>query len=106
MLEKLILSIIDAAEVLGLTEVDLDNARDLLNNREYGLAFDIIITQLYEYEIEIDDDFYNLIERIAIKMNISKDQYFFMKELIRAENIVPKSVKDRLAEILKSLEIN
>lgn len=104
-LAKLILALLDTAKALGLYEVDLNNAKNLLDNREYGLAFDTIITQLYEYEIEIDQEFYNLIEVIAKRMDISEERYSFIKELIRADNIVPKPVKDKLAEILKSLEV-
>ncbi|WP_166923964.1 MafI family immunity protein [Flavobacterium poyangense] len=104
-LAKLILALLDTAKALGLYEVDLNNAKNLLYNREYGLAFDTIITQLYEYEIEIDQEFYNLIEVIAKRMDISEERYSFIKELIRADNIVTKPVKDKLAEILKSLEV-
>jgi hypothetical protein len=104
-LAKLILALLDAAKALGLYEVDLNNAKNLLDNREYGLSFDTIITQLYEYEIEIDQEFYNLIEVIAKRMDISQERYSFIKELIRTDNIVPKPVKDKLAEILKSLEV-
>ena len=104
-LAKLILALLDTAKALGLYEVDLNNAKNLLDNREYGLAFDTIITQLYEYEIEIDQEFYNLIKVIAKRMDISEERYSFIKELIRADNIVPKPVKDKLADILKSLEV-
>ena len=99
-LEKLILALIDASSVLGLNENDLISSKELFFNKEYGLAFDTIITQLYEYEIEIDVEFYDLIESIAKKMNISEEEYSYMKELIRDEKVVPKSVKDKLSEIL------
>ncbi|UII31969.1 MafI family immunity protein [Fulvivirga ulvae] len=70
----------------------------------YGKAFDTIITQLYEHDIEIDKEFYDLLESAAKKMKILEEDYSFMKELIRDENIVPKPVKDRLAEILMTLD--
>ncbi|UXX79797.1 MafI family immunity protein [Reichenbachiella carrageenanivorans] len=106
MLKKLISTLIDTARTLGLGVSDLDNAQDLLDNREYGLAFDTIITQLYEYEIEIDKELYDLIDKMAQKMDISESGYSFMQELIREENIVPKPVKDKLAEILKNIEVS
>lgn len=102
--KKIVSALIEAAKELGLGDVDINNSTELLENREYGLAFDTIITQLYEYEIEIDDEFYELIVKSAHNMKISEDGYSFMKELVRAENVVPKPVKDRLAEILATLE--
>lgn len=104
--KKIVSALIEAAKELGLGDVDINNSTELLENREYGLAFDTIITQLYEYEIEIDDEFYELIVKSAHNMKISEDGYLFMKELVRAENVVPKPVKDRLAEILATLEPN
>ena len=103
---KILSGIIEAAKELGLGDFDINNSKELLENREYGLAFDTIITQLYEYEIEIDSEFYALIVKVAQTMEISEDGYSFMMELIRAGNVVPKTVKDRLAEILATLEVN
>lgn len=100
----LIHSLIYAAKEIGLGDIDINNSTDLLENREYGLAFDTIITQLYEHEIEIDVQYYKLIEVIAHKMQIPEEEYSFMKELVRADNIIPKPVKDRLAKILATLE--
>jgi hypothetical protein len=81
-LEKLLLNIFDTSKMLGLNSLDLKNAKDLLDNQEYGLAFDTLITQLYEYEIGIDKDFFFLLESIAKKLNIPDNEYSFMKELI------------------------
>ncbi|MEQ9266811.1 MAG: MafI family immunity protein [Balneolaceae bacterium] len=103
---KIVSGLIEAAKELGLEDFDINNSKELLENREYGLAFHTIITQLYEYEIEIDGEFYALIVKVAQKMEISEEEYSFMMELIRAENVVPKPVKDRLALILATLEIN
>lgn len=104
--KKIVSALIEAAKELGLGDIDINNSTELLENREYGLAFDTIITQLYEYEIEIDDEFYELIVKSAHIMKISEEEYLFMKELVRAENVVPKPVKDSLAEILATLEPN
>lgn len=82
-LEKLIATLIDAAKELGLGEVDLNASKELLDNREYGLAFDTIITQLYEYEIGFNSEFYTLVEEIANEMNMSETEYSFLRELVR-----------------------
>ena len=105
-ISKIVSGLIEAAKVLGLGDLDINNSIGLLENREYGLAFDTVITQLYEYEIEIDRDFYDLIVKVAQKMGIEEGAYSFMIEMVRSENIVPKSVKDKLAEILTLLESN
>lgn len=102
-LRKLLIELIEASKFLGLEQVDLNNAKELLENHEYGLAYDTIITQLYEYEIEIDQEFYVLIEKIGKKMNMLDSQYSYMKELVRDKNVVPKPVKDKLAKIIDSL---
>ena len=103
---KIVSGLIEAAKELGLGEFDINNSKQLLENKEYGLAFDTVITQLYEYEIEIDSEFYALIVKVAQTMEMSEDLYSFMMELIRAENVVPKPVKDRLSELLATLEVN
>jgi hypothetical protein len=102
--KKIVSALINAAEELGLGNIDINNSIELLDNMEYGLAFDTIITQLYEYEIEIDEEFYELIDKSAKKMNISNNSYSFMNELIRGKNKVPTPVKNRLSQILTNLE--
>ena len=78
--KKIISTLIKAAKELGLDDFDINNSTEFLDNREYGLAFDTIITQLYEYEI--DNEFYELIVKSAHKMEILEDEYSFMKELV------------------------
>lgn len=101
--KKLTLAIIDAAKELGLAEDDIKNAKNLFENMEYGLAFDTILTQLYEYEFEIDNEFYELIKICAMKMNLAQEDYAFMHELVRSEKSVPLPVKERLSKVLSSL---
>nr|WP_121273823.1 MafI family immunity protein [Pedobacter schmidteae] len=95
-----LLKLIEVARVLGLDEYDLNNAKDFLTHNEFGLCFDTIITQMYEYDIEIDNDVYNSIAKIGEGMNLGEENYSFMRELIRDENKIPKSVKDELARII------
>jgi hypothetical protein len=80
---ELVSKLIDEASKIGLSSIDVNNAQELLEHKEYGLAFDTIITQLYEFEIEIEQDFYDLIVKNAQKMEISEKEYSFMKELIK-----------------------
>ena len=101
--KKMVLVLIDAAELFGLDELDSKNAEQLLENREYGLAFDNVVTQLYEYETEIDEEMYALIRQVAQSMEIPDAEFTFLKELIRSENKIPDPVKERLSELLLRL---
>jgi len=82
-LTKKLLLLLATARALGLNEADLENARDYLKHNEQGLCFDTILTQLYEYNIEIDNDLYETIVEIGKAINLEPDAYSFMKELIK-----------------------
>lgn len=98
-----LLKLIEIARVLGLGEYDLNNATDLLTHNEFGLCFDSIITQMYEYDIKIDNGFYESIAKIGARMNLPQESYSFMKELIRDESNIPRPVKDELARIIAGI---
>jgi L-serine deaminase len=98
-----LLRLIEIAKILGLDNRDLKNAEDFLMHNEFGLCFDTIITQMYEYDIEIDNEFYESISKIGEKMNLQQESYSFMKELIRNKSNIPKPVKDELARIIAGL---
>jgi len=76
-----LLKLIDEAKLLGLNDHDLNNAIDFLSHHEFGLCFETITAQMYEYGIEIDNNFYELIIKIGSGMNLEQDSYSFMKEL-------------------------
>ncbi|RNA61785.1 hypothetical protein D1631_07490 [Chryseobacterium nematophagum] len=88
-----LLRLIEIASILGLNDNDVKNAKDYLMHNEFGLCYDTIITQIYEYDIEIDNEFYQLIIKIGNALNLPPENHSFMKELIRDENNIPKSVK-------------
>ena len=100
---NVLLRLIETARILGLNYRDLKNAEDLLIHNEFGLCFDTIITQMYEYDIEIDDELYESISKIGDRMNLKPESYTFMKELIRDESNIPKPLKDELTRIITSL---
>lgn len=99
LLEELILS----AQILGLEEQDLLAAQEFLDNYEFGLCFDTIVTQLYEYDIEIDEDYYELIVKIVKILKLKQDDFVYVKELIRSPISIPKTVKENLSKIIESL---
>lgn len=82
-MKKKLAILIEEAKILGLPQRDLDYASDFLINHEYGLCYDTVITQLYEYDIEIDHKIYMLISKVAKDLSLSEDDYLFMKDLVR-----------------------
>lgn len=98
------LKLIEVAGVLGLDEIDLKNAREFLTYNEFGLCFDTIVTQMYEYDIEIDKEFYQLIAKIGEMMELEQEDYSFMQELIRDESNIPKPVKEELVRIIANFQ--
>ncbi|MDI9341697.1 MAG: MafI family immunity protein [Sediminibacterium sp.] len=71
------------AKSLGLTAQNYEMAQEYLENREYGLCFDIVITQLYDSEKTISLSFYCLIESLALEMKIPEKDYGYIKDMIR-----------------------
>jgi hypothetical protein len=59
-------------------------AQEFVEYHEYGLGLDTITTQMYEYNIEIDQAFYETIREIADKMKLPPESYSHMKELIKS----------------------
>ncbi len=76
-----LLKLIEEARLLGLNDHDLNNAKDFLIQHEFELCFDTITTQMYEYDIEIDGNFYELIVGIGEMMNLEQESYSFIREL-------------------------
>lgn len=78
--EKLQL-LIDRSSMLGLEKQDVSTAQELLHNLEFGLSLDTVVNQLYEYDIHIDKETFDLIEYIIEYMNLPKEEYSFVKDL-------------------------
>jgi hypothetical protein len=74
--------LINRALAFSLPEVDAQNARELADYNEYALAFDTVLTQLYEYSIPIDLAFYQLAEKIAVAMHLAEEEYEYLTELL------------------------
>lgn len=101
-MKTLINALLNISKALGIKVDDLKNAKDFLDHHEYGLCFDTIVTQMYEYDIEIDNEFYQLINKIGKKLDMPLESYSFTQELIRDKNNIPKPVKEELARIIDS----
>jgi hypothetical protein len=99
-IEKKLQLLCDIAEALKLREQDLYHAREFIIYNEFGLSFDTLITQMCEYDIEIDDQIYSLIESIGIELKLSCDKYDFVRELIRKDQKIPTQFAGRLMETI------
>lgn len=80
---RLISEFIENAKTLGLATPEISNAEVLLSYKEYGLAFDTVITQLYEAALPINQTFYEEVVYLAERMDFTEDNYVFLKELVK-----------------------
>jgi hypothetical protein len=62
-----------------LPETDANNAADLLKHDEWGEAFTLICTQLYEYDLSISQDVFELIEKTGKSMKLSPDVWVSLR---------------------------
>jgi hypothetical protein len=105
-LKKALVLLVDSAHALGLRDEDAKNALGYLEYHEWGLCFDIVITQLYEYGIKIDVDFYTFIEQIGQEMKLPADEYSYMRELVREGYRIPDPVKAEILRIISSFRFD
>ncbi len=61
---------------------DIEKITEMLENNEFGLALDILCTQIYEYDIKVDEQFYEDVKKVAEMMNIAKDSWEFIEEQV------------------------
>jgi hypothetical protein len=88
-LKRKIKILLEYSQKLGIRDEDLNNAIEFLDYNEFELCFDTIITQMYEYDIKIDEKFFQLVEEIGTDLKLPVNAYFFMKELITPINSMP-----------------
>ncbi|WP_413668521.1 MafI family immunity protein [Mucilaginibacter sp. Mucisp86] len=77
--------LIDLAGQLGLSGKDLAIAKDYLEYNELGLSFDHVITQIYEYNVEINKALYSMVVDIASELKLPANEYDFLILLIKQE---------------------
>lgn len=79
---KRIRSVIEEVST-SLPPENVEDAIELLNHNEWGLALSLISDQLYEYDIPIDNSIYDQIERLGSQMKMPSSEWTMLKELIR-----------------------
>lgn len=104
--KKLVIQLLAASAEAGLPAHDYHNAQTMLSAGEYEVAFDIIVQQLYEYELEIPVAVLGLAKQAAESMFLTPGSYFFLKELVRSADHIPVPVKEKLAVLLYSLQLS
>ncbi|RFS17458.1 MafI family immunity protein [Emticicia sp. C21] len=77
---------IEEAKTLGLSNQYLEEAIEFLEFFEYELCFDTIITQIYESNIEIDNEFFIEICKIGEMLKLPIENYSFIKGCIREKH--------------------
>ena len=81
-IKTLIDSIIHQASELNLPKENITDAKKLVAYNESGVALELIITQIYEYEIKISKSFYTNIESVAKTLQMGEERYSFLMKLI------------------------
>ena len=82
-IKKELSALIVDAKKLGLAEADVVTATEFLAKFEYGLCFDTVLTQLYEYNIPINTGFYTAVENMAKVLGLPKSEFKYMAALIK-----------------------
>ena len=80
-----IVALIDLVRQLGLGEKDMAIAKEYLEYNELGLSFNHVITQIAEYNIEINKSFYLMVADIASELKLPANEYDFLIPLIKQE---------------------
>lgn len=76
------LNLIDSVKTL-LPESDIENAIEMVEHNEFGIGFEIICEQLFEYGVKISPDIYQKIVELGQKMEMPSERWNFLKELIK-----------------------
>ena len=63
--KKNVNSLIERAVELGLRKADAANARELVENNEWGAAFELVLAQINEYSVAVDEKFIEEAKSIA-----------------------------------------
>lgn len=55
---------------------------ELLEHGEWGEAFDLMCTQLYEYDVELTEAQYLLVQETGDAMGVNATQWAYLRELV------------------------
>lgn len=65
-----------------LPEQDIQNISEDIHHHEWGVAFETLCVQIYEYDIPVNTDYYNRMANLGKSMNIDPSYWLPLKKLI------------------------
>lgn len=71
-----------ANRIKGLSEEDRENVIEYVEYNEFGVAYELLCTQLYEFDIKISIEDYELIKQIGKRMKLEPSEWTYLKEII------------------------
>jgi hypothetical protein len=78
-IEKKISFVVKQSEVF-LPNDTIEDAKNLVEHREFGVALELICQQLYEFEIIVSYDLYNQIAELADLMQMPVSTHKFLTQ--------------------------
>ncbi len=66
----------------GLPVKDVSEVRDLLKYGEWEEAFDVLCTQLYEYEVPLTEEIFSVLEQTGTLVSADPSVWTCLRELI------------------------
>ncbi len=66
-----------------IPEADIKNILEFIENNEFGIAYETLCTQLYEYNIQISCDFYEKVSSYGKSIKIEPSLWLPLKELLK-----------------------
>lgn len=75
------IQIIQLLEDVKLPAADIENIIEFTAHNEYGLAYETLCTQLYEYSVPISSAYYEKLSSIGMLMEIDSSMWLSLEEL-------------------------
>lgn len=66
-----------------LFQEDLKIIKELNNSNEWGVAFEILCTQIFEHDVEITSEIFEKIKSLGISINSKSFFYESLKSLVK-----------------------
>lgn len=66
-----------------LPSSDAINVKEFITHGEWGLAYEILCSQLYEYDVEVSLEYYQKIASLGELMEVTPSTWSLLKELIK-----------------------